>query len=114
MIKHEPIQFETMVIGGQTIQVSVKTAEKIRLRRITLARKDARISRELREARLLPNPNGKGNKHAVCITPKYTTRKRDKTESETRRAIIDHSKTARKMGLEGAWQKMKTEAFKIL
>ena len=60
---YKPLEFETMVIGGQHIQVSVKTADKIRIRRKFLAQKDARISKELREARLLPNINGTDNKH---------------------------------------------------
>jgi len=102
-----------MEIGGQTIQVSIKTASKIRARRITLARKNARISKELREARLLPNIHGTGNKHAVCITPKYSVRKRDKTSSETRQAIIHGETIARKNELDNEWERAKAIAFKI-
>jgi hypothetical protein len=112
-IKHEPIEFETMEIGGQHIQVSVKTADKIRARRRKLAQKNARISKELREARLLPNHHGTGNKHAFCITPKYSVRKRDKTASETRQAIIHGQNIARKNDLNAEWEKAKATAFKI-
>lgn len=113
ILKYEPIEFETMEIGGQYIQISAKTADKIRVRRKALALKSARISRELREARLLPNINGTGNKHAFCITPKYSARKRDKTASETRQAVIMGANVARKNDLEAEWQKMKAEALKI-
>ncbi len=107
------MEFEAIEIGGRIIQLSVKTAEKVRVRRKFLARKNARITKELIKTNLLPNKNGTGNKHAYTITESYTIRKRDKTTSETRQAIINGQNIARKNNFENEWQKMKVSAFKI-
>ena len=112
-IKHKPLEFETMEIGGQIVQLSVKTADRVRRRREVLAKKNRRISRELKEAGLLPNSVGSNGRHAKCITPSYTVRKRDKTTSETRQAIIHGQNIARKNDLDAEWQKMNIAAFKI-
>lgn len=110
---YKPLEFETMEIGGQIHRVSVKTADRVRRRREVLAKKDRRVSRELKESGLLPNSIGSNGKHAKCITPSYTVRKRDKTTSETRQAIIHGQNIARKNDLDAEWQKMKAESIKI-
>lgn len=51
---HKPLEFETVIIGGRRVTVSVQTAQKIRKRRIELIERDKRITRELKSARLLP------------------------------------------------------------
>jgi hypothetical protein len=72
MLRHKPIDFEAVTIGGQRITVSAKTASLINYRRKKLKRRDERISREMREARLLPSETVTNGRHASYISSSNT------------------------------------------
>lgn len=75
LLVHEPIEFETVIIGGRRVTVSVQTANKIKERRIRLIERDKRISRELKSARLLPTETVTNSRHASYIPSAFSTNK---------------------------------------
>ena len=99
LLIHEPIKFVPVKIGDRSIMVSVKTAEKIKDRRIALKERDDLTGRELRESMMLPKNHGSNSRHASFVAEAYTTRNR-KVESET---VVRAYKTARDMGLSQEW-----------
>jgi hypothetical protein len=75
LLVHKPIEFEAIIIGGRRVIVSAKTAEKIRIRREALKRKDARIAQEMKAAHLLPTQTVTNGRHASYIAEPFNTRK---------------------------------------